>query len=1155
MSKIRPEFAKAQTLLQAGEITAADAALRKALKRHPKDIYGRFLRGTIDYHKRSFTSAIKKLEQVVLESPTFIDALTNLGSAYSEVGQQQAAVECYERVLALDPKNYVGLNNLGGVLKKQKRYAEAQEVFARAITVRPDAWLARYNLGGTYFERKKYAEAVDEFKAALKDRSDPRIYASLISVLRFHDPDEAFELSRKVAGFDQPDCALLAAFPVLVESCDWDLVHDILPKLLQFARTTYYPLQGILLPLNKVPGVSAEILFELHKTSGKRTMEHVRQLPKRDMSTEGRRPLRIGYMSPDFREHSVGYFIRNLMKHHNREHFQLFCYSSSRVSDDITAEIRLGSHSFASIYNLTDEALAAKVRTDGIDIVIDLSGHTADSRVAALCYRPAPVQMTYLGYPNTTGLPSVDYRISDAESESQQGTHYTEQLLFMPESFLCFGEFLERPLLQHTPARDSGMVTFGSFNNVNKLNPETIVTWARILNEVDNSRLLVKSSNAAKKRVKDNLYQAFAAHGVAAERIELAGFCADKAEHLDLYNTVDIALDTYPYNGTTTTCEALWMGVPVLTRRGELHASRVSAAILDHIGVEETIAADETTFVELAVQLANDLETLDRLRQAIPHRLRDSILCDPERFTRQFEDLLAETWTTKVGTLPWERADADTQELARDAQPIAVNIQGDVSVSVPNDLNLLTPYILLEQEDWFEMELKFVRRLLRPGMKVLDIGANYGIYSLTAGKMTGPEGRVWSFEPGSTTASYLRRSLKLNQLNNVELIEAGVSDQSGTARLSLHGNSELNAVLEGGDDADHGDSQTIRLLSLDDAMQEYQWPAIDFLKLDAEGFEEKILRGGQRFFAEHSPLVLYEIKHGAEWNLGLAECFSALGYSSYRLVPGLNILVPFDLEKDADPFLLNLFCCKPDRAEQLETQGLLCRVPLDPVSVAAPTPGTWVDVICRYPYAAQSLDRWLSFMQQHVDSKAWAVHQQALDFYCLAHQPQLAPDQRHTNLEAAYQLLGRLLSNDANLSNLQSFVRIAIEAGRWQPALDALDYMKELVGKETLELPVEPFLPVSDVFEWIEPGDDMEGWLKASVLERFEKMQGYSGYFSREESTELLAQIRALGFQSPEMERRRQLVALRCGKQAVPEAAPLLLESSHYNLNPSFWVN
>ncbi len=1154
MLQIQPEFDKARRLLEAGVLKDVQRLLDRGLRRNPDDPYGRFLLGMLAYRRGDHRRAADILGGVVEALPGLVEANINLGSSLHRLGRLEEAAACYERVLEIQPDNDLALSNLGGIYVEQARYAEAQRILEKAVAARPDDWLAHHNLAVLQARRKRYAEAVRHYRIALDIHPAPDIYANLIGALKYHDPDASYALAREVACQAAPGYALLAAFTLLVESCEWALVERILPEVLRIARQDGYPLsalQGLLLPLNKVPGVTPRVQFELHRLWGKRAMRHVKVLPR-----QGRRDarvLRIGYVSADFRDHSVGYFVRNLLAHHDRSRFEVLCYSNARCQDEVTAQIRHASQSFHTVYNLTDEALARRIHADGIDILVDLGGHTADSRLPMFRYRPAPVQITYLGYPNTTGLPTLDYRITDREAESEQGTRYTEKLLFMPESFLCFGAFADAELRSRTPAADSGQLTFGSFNNVNKLTPATIALWSRILEQVENSRLLIKSRNAVKQSIRDNLYQAFAAHGIGPDRIHLEGYCENKRAHLESYNRVDIALDCHPYNGTTTTCEALWMGVPVLTRQGETHASRVSAAILRHIGVEETITGSDDEFVARAVALAGDFERLNTLRRRIPQRLRSSVLCDPARFTAQFEQVLAQAWSEKMGALPWERA-ADTEPAAAAGETaLAVNIQGGIEVQVPDDIGLLTPYVLLEQEDWFEAELAFVRAWLQPGMKVVDIGANYGVYTLAAASRVGEEGKVWCFEPCRTTAAWLRRSVAANKLNNVSLTEAGVSDRRGEARLAVHANPELNAVLAG-DAEDDGDSQVIRLVRLDDYMAENRLLPVDLLKLDAGGCEGRVITGGKRFFEQQSPLVLYEIKHGSEWNLALVERFAALGYRSYRLVPGLQLLAPFDPARDVDPMLLNLFCCKDDRAGELAAGGWLVREPLVPQDLPAPPAGRWVDHLARYPFAAQRLEDWPRFMEENVGNAAWVIHQQALDYYVLARQ-ELPAAERHACLECAYRLLFKLLEEHGNTANVQSFVRVALEAGRWQPAREALQFLMQQMAEGIPALPAEPFLPVSEVLEWVDPGADAGAWMKAAVLERFEKTRAHSSYFYAEceGAAANLEEMRRLGFQSPEMERRRQLIAMRSGLQRGPQGTPLLAAASVYNLNPGFW--
>jgi len=260
-----------------------------------------------------------------------------------------------------------------------------------------------------------------------------------------------------------------------------------------------------------------------------------------------------------------------------------------------------------------------------------------------------------------------------------------------------------------------------------------------------------------------------------------------------------------------------------------------------------------------------------------------------------------------------------------------LEIAGGVRVVVPDSLNLLTPYVLFEQRDWFEDEIGFVRRLLRPGQQTIDIGANYGVYTLTMAKIVGPTGAVWAFEPASSTVALLAQGIAANNFSQVVVECSAISDVCGTARLALNDNAEFNSLVR--DDLPAATTETVPLVTLDDCLGRYGWKDIDFMKIDAEGEETNIIAGGRRFFTECSPLILYEIKAGADLHLELVQQFARIGFESYRLIPGLDLLVPFDVDSKPDGYLLNLFCCKKDRAALLAEMGLL----LDAATIKACT--------------------------------------------------------------------------------------------------------------------------------------------------------------------------------------------------------------------------
>ncbi len=491
----------------------------------------------------------------------------------------------------------------------------------------------------------------------------------------------------------------------------------------------------------------------------------------------------------------------------------------------------------------------------------------------------------------------------------------------------------------------------------------------------------------------------------------------------------------------------------------------------------------------------------------------------------------------------------------KDQSHMYIEITGGVFVCVPDDINLLTPYVLLEQEDWFEDEIQFVRHMLKPGMKVVDIGASYGVYALTAARCVGPAGRVWAFEPSASTAACLARGVERNRFDNLQLIQAGLSNKKGQAKLMISPNTELGFLAEEG--AADGAHEIVLLKTLDECMTEWGWKDIDFMKIDAEGHEEKVIAGGARFLDSNSPLILFEIKAGDKVNLGIVDAFAALGYRSYRLIPGLNTLAPFNKSERLDAYQLNLFCCKPDRADVLSRQGMLIEEPL-PERSGEPLSVDWLDYLGDVPYATGLKDAWREYACSQGAQPEWQVYESALNSYARAQNPGLSMPERYDHLQHAYARLAELLAKHATFPRLMSFARIASDLGKRVEAVRALNHLISVVFPPSSSWLNEPFIALADDIEPPDPEMNSSEWIKAIVLTRYEKLYAFSLYFigraALEGSLQRLEIIRHSPYRSPEMARRRQLIRLRTGLQHSLQPEPLLAHKAADNLNPEFWV-
>ena len=458
--------------------------------------------------------------------------------------------------------------------------------------------------------------------------------------------NEALELYRQCL-LAQPRSldACLGAAGVLVDLWSNDEAVAAYQTARELAPASGRIFSALLFHLHYLSPADPARLFALHRAYGTLMQKAWPDGPAmlaHDAAPERR--VRIGYVSPNLSRHSVGYFIEPVLSSHDRARYEVFCYYNHALSDDATDRMRISADGWREIAAADDDTVARMVRDDRIDILIDLAGHSKGNRLGVFARHPAPVQMTWLGYPDTTGLAAVEYRITDERADSAPAAEnrHTETLLRVDDCFLCYAPPADAPVVQ--PRGPGRPFTFSSFNSLVKLNAETFGWWGKILDGVPGSRLVLKAPALDFPDTVDRVLESLERAGVEAGRVELRGWIGGRSQHLELYNEIDIALDTFPYNGTTTTCEALWMGVPVITLAGELHMSRVGASLLHCAGLGQFVARDGADYVRLAVELARDAAARAALRSELRTRLRASPLLDHPGFTAKLEAQYRHAW-------------------------------------------------------------------------------------------------------------------------------------------------------------------------------------------------------------------------------------------------------------------------------------------------------------------------------------------------------------------------------------------------------------------------------------------------------------------------------------------------------------------------------
>jgi predicted O-linked N-acetylglucosamine transferase (SPINDLY family) len=563
-----------ETLLSAFKFDQAAAALDTLEQAHPESIELMNLRGYLHLQKGEWAAAIRAVQRACDADPRSERLVMNLGRTQKHAGDPEGALASYERAAQLAPKWDEPYLAIAEIHIDQGRFHKALAWSKTLLERFPNSPGALWTYAMTLHLMGRTDEGMDVARRAM-----------------LHSPTAAYQVG-------------------------------------SYAHFT-----------NSVPNVTPQWVFEQHQHFGKLMTRHFswRGAAARTLPQDGRR-LRVGFISPDLRAHSVSFFIEPVFRHRDRAAFELFVYFTKPPGDHVTERLRPLADHWTEFRKVHPDYVAQRIRADNLDLLIDLAGHTQDNSLVALQQRPAAVQATYLGYPNTTGMTAIQYRIVDSHTDPPGAEQLaSEKLLRLDPCFICFQPPPDQPPPLPPPCNTAGHVTFGSFNMLKKVNDPLIGVWARVLNAVPGSRMLLKSKGLDEPEMADEIAARFASHGVERHRVECLGMIKDMNEHRNIYGRLDIALDTFPYNGTTTTCEALWMGVPVVTLAGNMHAGRVGVSLLSCVGLPDLIARDEDDFVRIASALAADRPRLTALRADLRERMAASPLCDGPGFCRRFE--------------------------------------------------------------------------------------------------------------------------------------------------------------------------------------------------------------------------------------------------------------------------------------------------------------------------------------------------------------------------------------------------------------------------------------------------------------------------------------------------------------------------------------
>jgi protein O-GlcNAc transferase len=580
-TRIDPLLRQARQFHESGHLAQAEAVYRQVLGLDPQQTEALYRLGQLARAAGRLDIAADLIGRAIRGNGSAPEPRCELGLVYCMLGRFEEAAACFERVLALQPDHVAARLNLGNIHLNAGRLDAAADCYVQALARDPGLAAAHHNLGTAHFKRGRVEDAVACFRRAL----------------------------RLQPAFAEAHSALLVALQYL----DGVAPAQSQAECRRFAARFEQPLRPA--------------------------------WPAHANARDPDRRLRIGYVSPDFHRHSVAYFIEPILARHDRAQVELFGYYNHTRQDEVTARLRTLVDGWVMCAGWTNEQLAARIRQDRIDILVDLAGHThtTDNRLLTFAHKPAPVQVAYLGYPSTTGLTAMDYRlcIADTDPPGSEDWH-SETLYRLPRSLWCYRPPADWPALPAPPPLlRHGAVTFGSMNNLAKVSPATCALWAEILHALPGSRLFMTSMPEGSTR--DDFHARFAAHGIAPARVSFFGRLPNP-QYREVLAQVDLALDPFPYNGTTTTCETLWSGIPVVTLSGASSLARSGHALLNLVGLGELVAADPAEYARIAIALAGDAERLGALRGGLRARVEASPLRDEAGLARDIEAAYRAMW-------------------------------------------------------------------------------------------------------------------------------------------------------------------------------------------------------------------------------------------------------------------------------------------------------------------------------------------------------------------------------------------------------------------------------------------------------------------------------------------------------------------------------
>lgn len=748
---------EAARLVESGNLDKAEAcyeAILSDFKGYPRALHAL---GVVRYRRGNAENGIRLVKDALVIKPDYVDALLNLGKMLHEQKYFTEASGCYQRVADIRPDDKNSMFLLALLLSKAGKSEQAIIAYRRLITINPDNFDAIFNLGRLLLEARRLEEAEESLQHARSlapDNVGVLIYLGNLALIRREysnaenyylaacaiDPKSAeahtnlghlfTELKQikqaikycKLAVMLKPDFALGYANLgcVLVKSGQIKDAFKAYKNAVTFDPDFHKAHSNLAMLMHYLPDTTPDDAFQMCRDWDCMYAECFKSLWNKNCHGASDKKLKIGFVSPDFRRHPVAYFTLSFLKFHNSDEFEVFCYSDVVVEDDLTQTLRNQADVWQVVHTFDDAALNEIIRDDGIDILVDLAGHTAGNRLRVFAMKPAPIQVTWAGYVGTTGLSAIDYLISDRfQSAPGAELHTCEHIIRMPDDYISYSAPEFAPEVSPLPALSNGYVTFGVFNNLTKVTTGAIALWAEILKRVEGAHIFFKNPSFDDPFVVERYLKLFESHGISREKIRTEGQ-STPVEMLDRYSFIDIQLDTFPYSGGLTTLESLWMGVPVVTLPGELFSSRHSLTHLMNAGLDEYVASTRDGYVAIACFLAGDMVKLAEQRSSLRNRISSSPICDGKLFANNLQQVFR--WMWRNGT-----ENAFDIPLVFEGEVEPAGLQKERNFVPVSDTNEFAKGLLCLQQKDFLGAAEFFERVVAAEPDNADAHNNLGI--------------------------------------------------------------------------------------------------------------------------------------------------------------------------------------------------------------------------------------------------------------------------------------------------------------------------------------------------------------------------------------------------------------------------------------------